>query len=55
MSTQIYVTTYDAYPPAYMNNPPPQVSSASTAYWTDYLKQYSRHEHVGLPVPRRSQ
>ncbi len=40
MSTQIYVTTYDAYPPAYMNNPPPQVSSASTAYWTDYLKQY---------------
>jgi prepilin-type processing-associated H-X9-DG protein len=40
LCTQIYVTTFDGYPPAYMNNPPADVSSAPIAYWTDYLKPY---------------
>ncbi len=55
MSTQIYVTTYDAYPPAYMNNPPPQVSGAFNRLLDGLPEAISRHEHVGLSVPRRSQ
>ncbi len=40
LCTQVYVTSYDAYPPAYMNNPPPNVSTGPIGFWTDYLKPY---------------
>ena len=40
LSTQLYVTAKDSYPPGWVGNPPSYVTTSPPALWMDYLKPY---------------